>query len=334
MRTSWIPITEPGPQVTEDLIRRFEREFGYELPADYRAFLLDTNGGHAPSSHCVFTIRRRGRRDESTLNSLFSMNASRSCNDLATTQQRYDPLAKLPDGLLEIGYDGMGGCIILPLNGPHRGEVWYLDTESDTEFRPPGSIDWFKRRDVWMIAGSFREFVDGLRPLDAPPISKAKTHEVPELALRVTADDVRRYEREYGYELPEDYREFLVEVNGCRPSRERSVFRLRDQHSHLSFLMSLSDLEAHENDLADMQRVHGRWRDDLPTEAIAIGYATVGLILLFVAGPHRGEIWYLYILGPEEDEDVLADWFHRSDVIRLAGSFREFVDSLGPEQDL
>jgi hypothetical protein len=45
--------------VTEDDVRRFEREFGYELPADYRAFLLEVNGGYAPSSHCVFTLRRR-----------------------------------------------------------------------------------------------------------------------------------------------------------------------------------------------------------------------------------------------------------------------------------
>ncbi len=331
MAISWPPMVRRGPAVTDADVRRFEQHIGAELPEGYRAFLLEVNGGRTTQEHRTFTMRRRGRRTERTLNSLFSLNDPKASQDLAAWQLYGND--RLPGGLA-IGADDGGAVIMLVLAGSRRGEVWCLDAESDSERRPPGSIDWFKRRDVWAIAGSFCEFIDDLRPLDAPPIPEAKTHKLTETALRVTADDIRGYEHKYGYDLPEDYRQFLVEVNGCRPSRERSVFRLRDRHSHLRILMSLSDLEAHENDLADMQRVHGRWRDDLPMEAIAIGYATAGLILLFVAGPHRGEIWYLNILGPEEDEDVLADWFHRSDVIRLAGSFREFMDSLGPEQDL
>src|SRR5262249_35111788 len=43
--TSWTPFIEPGPRVTEDDIRRFEREFSYELPDDYGTFLLEVNGG-------------------------------------------------------------------------------------------------------------------------------------------------------------------------------------------------------------------------------------------------------------------------------------------------
>jgi cell wall assembly regulator SMI1 len=163
MTTSWLPIAEPGPQVTEDDVRHFEREFGYELPADYRAFLLEVNGGYAPSSHCVFRLRR----DETILNSLFSLNAADDSNDLATAQKRYSPDAKLPDGVLEIGYDDGGGRIVLPLSGPHCGEVWYVDIGNP---RPTGSnprVEWFDRRDVKLIARSFREFVDNLRPLGA-----------------------------------------------------------------------------------------------------------------------------------------------------------------------
>jgi cell wall assembly regulator SMI1 len=167
MATSWVPFAESGPRVTEDDVRRFEREFGYELPADYRAFLLEVNGGYAPSSHCVFTLRRRARQDESILNSLFSLNAPDDQDDLGTAQKHYSPDAELPKGFLEIGYDGMGGRIILPLVGPHRGEVWYLDTEDP---RPTGSnprVEWFDRRDVWRLAESFAEFMAGLKPLEA-----------------------------------------------------------------------------------------------------------------------------------------------------------------------
>ena len=82
-------------------------------------------------------------------------------------QKHYNPDAALPEGLLEIGYDGMGGRIVLPLLGPHRGEVWYLDTEDP---RPTGwnpRVEWFDQRDVWKIANSFAEFMASLKPLDA-----------------------------------------------------------------------------------------------------------------------------------------------------------------------
>lgn len=354
MPASWIPIAEPGPRVTEADVRRFEREFGYELPADYREFLLEVNGGHAPGSHCVFTIRRRGRRSESTLNSLFSLDAGDSQDDLAAAQKHYDPLTRLPAGLLEIGYDGMGGRIILPLVEPHRWEIWYLNTEDDSERRLPGGVDWFKRRDVWTIAGSFRGFVDGLRPHDAPPIPKVgprtpagyydtrtaeeisgvAAHWIPmaKMGARVTEADISRYEHEFGYELPEDYRRFLVDVNGGRPSLERSVFRLREGRCTLMSLLGLSDLEDYENDLAAIQRITGDSRDDLPKEVIAIGFVFHGLVLLVVDGPRRGEVWFLDTLNSDDDADVQDDWFHRSDVLRIAGSFREFVDGLGPQQ--
>jgi cell wall assembly regulator SMI1 len=166
MGTSWAPFYEPGPRVTEDDVRRFEREFGHELPADYRAFLLEVNGGHAPRSHCVFTLRRRARQDESILRGLFSLNAPDDQDDLATAQKHYNPDVKLPEGFLEIGYDGSGCPVVLPLVGQHRGEVWYFDIEDDSEDRPADRVEWFDRRDVWKLADSFAEFMAGLRPLE------------------------------------------------------------------------------------------------------------------------------------------------------------------------
>ena len=166
MGTSWAPFPEPGPRVTEEDVRRFEREFGHELPADYRAFLLEVNGGNAPCSHCVFTLRRRARQDESVLRGLFSLNASDDQGDLATAQKHYNPDVKLPEGFLEIGYDGFGCPVVLPLVGQHRGEVWYFDIEDDSEDRPTDRVEWFDRRDVWKLADSFAEFMARLRPLE------------------------------------------------------------------------------------------------------------------------------------------------------------------------
>jgi SMI1 / KNR4 family (SUKH-1) len=163
MDRRWIPTTETGPHVTEDDIRKFERELGHELPLDYRLFLLEVNGGYAPSSNCVFRVRR----DETVLNSLYSLNAADESDDLATRQfyPKY-PNNSLPKDALAIGYDEGGGRIVLPLAGPHRGEIWYLETEDP----PTGSnprVEWFDRRNVSKLADSFAEFMDSLGALDA-----------------------------------------------------------------------------------------------------------------------------------------------------------------------
>src|SRR5262245_36688539 len=106
--------TEAGPRVTDDDVRKFERGLGHELPSDYRQFLLDINGGYAPSSNCVFLVRR----DATVLNSLYSLNAADESDDLATRQlyPKY-PNNRLPKDALAIGYDEAGGRIVLPLAG-------------------------------------------------------------------------------------------------------------------------------------------------------------------------------------------------------------------------
>jgi hypothetical protein len=157
-----------GHEVAGDAVQRFEHQLGHDLPEDYRRFLLEVNGGRTARSHRVFVMQRRAgrQRDETVLNSLFSLDDPDDSRDLATAQKHYNPDAKLPDGLLEIGYDGMGGRIVLSLLAPHRGEVWYLDTE---DARPTGSnprVEWFDRRDVWKLAASFTEFMANLRPLE------------------------------------------------------------------------------------------------------------------------------------------------------------------------
>jgi SMI1/KNR4 family protein SUKH-1 len=161
MDPSWPPMVRRGHEVTLDAVRRFERQFGHELPEDYRRFLLEINGGLTARSHRTFVMERAGRRDETNLNTLFSLDDPDESRDLATWQ-RYGEDHLL--GGLEVGVDGFGSPIVLVLAGPHRGEVWMLDRVDIEEDRPV--VEWFDRRDVWKLAGSFAEFMAGLRPLD------------------------------------------------------------------------------------------------------------------------------------------------------------------------
>jgi hypothetical protein len=160
--SSWPAMERRGPVVAEADVRRFERRIGAELPADYRRFLLDVNGGRTAATHCTFTIRRGARQTKTTLNTLFSLDDPDESRDLATSQLYGED--RLPGGL-EIGADDGGSPIVLVLGGPHHGEIWLLDR---VDPRPTGSnprVEWFDRRDVWKLADSFAEFMASLRPL-------------------------------------------------------------------------------------------------------------------------------------------------------------------------
>jgi len=68
---------------------------------------------------------------------------------------------------MPIGYDDGRGTIVLAVSGPKFGQVWFVD---GVDPRPEGSnprVEWFDRRDVSKLANTFREFMDGLKPLDA-----------------------------------------------------------------------------------------------------------------------------------------------------------------------
>jgi len=162
---SWPPMEHRGPVVTEADVRRLEQQLGTKIPDEYRRFLLEVNGGRTAETHCTFTMQRAERRASTVLNVLYSLNHADQRFDLAT-QQLYGEAEDRLRGGLEVGADDGGGSIVLVLVGPHRGELWMLDR---VDPRPTGSnprVEWFDRRDVWRLAGSFAEFMAGLRPLD------------------------------------------------------------------------------------------------------------------------------------------------------------------------
>ena len=182
MLSDWPPMKERGPQIAEAAVVRFETLLGVKFPDDYRAFLLEVNGGQTELSHTRFMlVSRKGRRDWTRLNSLNSLDDPDDQFNLAThwlsSQQQHPPafpdippeLPDLPREVLPIGYDDFGGTVGLVVAGPRRGQVWFLDGASD---RPEGAnprVDWFDRREVFKLAESFHEFMDSLGPPPPPP---------------------------------------------------------------------------------------------------------------------------------------------------------------------
>ena len=155
--TSWPPFTERGPEVTESDVDAFEQRFGVALPRDYRAFLLEVNGGRTARTHRDF--------DRGFLNQLFSLNDPNESFDLATRSERAREDLKTTD-LILVGMDDGGGRVLLAANGEHSGEVWFqVHDERPWDANP--RVLWHDRRDFRKLAESFTAFMASLRPL--PP---------------------------------------------------------------------------------------------------------------------------------------------------------------------
>ena len=168
--------------------------------------------------------------------------------------------------------------------------------------------------------------------IDWPPMK--------ERGPQITEAAVVRFETQLGAKLPDDYRAFLLVVNGGQTARSHRQFMLTSRKGRKdgTLLNSLNSLD----DPDDRFDLATRWRwsqrqlppyfPDLPLEVLPIGYddfgGTVGLVF---AGPRRGKVWFLDEENPRpEGANPRVEWFDRRDVSKIADSFREFMAGLGP----
>lgn len=157
MATSWPIMEDRGPLVGEAEVAAFEQRLGLTLPADYRRFLLEVNGGLLADANT--------RLSHYLITDLLSLNDDIDARSLEARAARAHWVLPHPD-LLMIG-NTEGGMMLLAVAGSHRGEVWNLDT---VDPRPDGSnprVLWHDQRDMTKLANSFEEFVRMLRPLDS-----------------------------------------------------------------------------------------------------------------------------------------------------------------------
>ncbi len=153
--STWPSMERRGPEVTVADVAAFEKRIGHELPEDYRAFLLEVNGGQTADTHADFA--------KGVVNQRFSLNESADESDLLTS---FDDLQKDLPSLprLYIGHDDGGARLLLALDGDHRGEVWLQVIEARRHDANPRVL-WHDRRDFTKIADSFTAFMASLKPL-------------------------------------------------------------------------------------------------------------------------------------------------------------------------
>ena len=144
---------------------------------------------------------------------------------------------------------------------------------------------------------------------------------------QVSDAQIRAFEQSYGHPLPEDYRQFLLDVNGGQPDRANREF---DQ-GVVNRLFSLDDTEDESGDLATQANRERAW---LPNpDLLLIGHDDGGnTLLLALAGEHRGQVWFM-LTGDDArpaDANPRVLWHDRRDMRKLASSFEQFMRSLRP----
>ena len=145
---------------------------------------------------------------------------------------------------------------------------------------------------------------------------------------QVTEAQIDAFETSYGHRLPDDYRQFLLDLNGGRPARTNREF----EQGVVNCLFSLDDTD----DSSDLAIRANRQRARLPSpDLLYIGHDGCGCwILLALAGEHRGEVWYMVEEDRPEDANPRVLWHDRRDMQKLASSFEQFMRSLRPVSPL
>lgn len=155
----------PAGSASEELVRAFEAYIGHPLPADYRQFILQHNGGRPEPD--AFTLNIFGRDEEDVVMCFFPLRGLElgkvEVEDLeelrtwplhcAWDDLRHDLVhlyeRSLDPALLPIGTDGSANYFCLVLNGPQQGAVLFLENEM---------------ADTVQLAPSFTAFLASLRP--------------------------------------------------------------------------------------------------------------------------------------------------------------------------
>lgn len=145
----------------------------------------------------------------------------------------------------------------------------------------------------------------------------------------VTEEDVRAFEERLGVSLPEDYRLFLLQINGGRTASKATTFSFGARgRTNLNSILSLNDPKGVRN----IEERNELIADDLPPELLLIASDDGGSrVCLCIRGEHKGEVWFFDTKDRRpEGSNARVLWHDRRDMTKLADSFKAFAASLGP----
>jgi hypothetical protein len=162
-----VKISQPNSSASNSVIEEFELVIGTPLPADYRAFLLTSNGGDpepneaaAPPPVNTVGVRR-----------FYGILPGQGDGDLK--HHRDAMTQRVPPGLLPIAEDDCGNRFCLSVRREDLGCLYFWDHELEAdEGEPPTFANLFK------IANSFHAFFEGLQKPAPVALKKGQVKKV------------------------------------------------------------------------------------------------------------------------------------------------------------
>jgi hypothetical protein len=151
-----VRIENPNPfgATSPDAIAEFEARWRMVLPAEYKAFLLHSNGGYpTPNTFRVPGWYGHGN----SVMSFYGIHDGSKTRRLDWARQVLDE--RVPADLIPIAIDANGNQICLGWKGERKGKVYFWDHEDELDEDGDFVTDY---RNVYLIANSLQEFFDGL----------------------------------------------------------------------------------------------------------------------------------------------------------------------------
>lgn len=139
-----------GPTTTD--VELLERLLGTSLPADYRQFLIRTNGGRPEPS--AFSFDQYGQLQESLVDWFFTLDSSEKDYQIPKEFEVYT--GRIPARLLPIACDPFGNLVLLDLGAKSASAIYFWDHENENMEGDP----WWDN--IFFIAPSFTKFINEL----------------------------------------------------------------------------------------------------------------------------------------------------------------------------
>ncbi len=210
-------FADRSPPAPADQLQALEAELGCALPADYRRFLIECNGGSCGGRLLYNEPLANGRPADIVLCRMYGLRSQRSFS-LHHARDCYQSAGdlRIPLDVLPIADDCFGNTICIGQRGTPRGRIYFWDHENEPD---PSTWDgWVETAgNLELIAASFSQFVAGLQV--EPPLSPP-----PDFTLRLR-DDWCRYCDDLG--LGGDVNGVWEQLRACYSEPWRAYHNLR-----------------------------------------------------------------------------------------------------------
>jgi cell wall assembly regulator SMI1 len=135
----------------ENALVHFEKQHGIRLPADYRAFLLEHNGGE-PNPNMIDFLES-GRLQSDIVRFFYGIHSGPEWARLDLSIEAFK--GRMPDEFIPITADPFGNQFVLGVKAPYESKIYFWDHERELDEDSHAIFE-----NMSFVANSFSEFLN------------------------------------------------------------------------------------------------------------------------------------------------------------------------------